>query len=203
MQDNKIKSLKIIGQIGIEVAERVALFEGHKLDLKIVNVNWSDARQVASRVVSPHLVAVNPLLYSIETDNIKQSCPLVEFIVSPLKVNMEAFPLHVWYQASHVDNLCFFLQVKYQMHADWPSPLQDVVIVVKIEDQAVQVLQSNVTPSVSGGDLTWKTAKLLPSQQGVIESQLKVQKVKASDSTVVLAPIHSLRISFKSLVNPM
>jgi hypothetical protein len=198
MQDSQIKSVKIIGQVGIEVAERVALFEGHKLELRILNANWSDARHVASRVVSPHLVTLSPLGYSIETDHIKQSCPLIEYIVSPLKVNMATFPLTVWYQASHVDNLSFFLQVKYQVHPDWASPLQDVTILVKIDDPSVQVLQSNLAPQVSSGELTWKTAKLLASQQGVIEVQLKVQGTKLSD--VAQAPINSLRVSFKSLV---
>ena len=43
-QDGQIRNMKVIGQLGLEVASKMTLYPGHQLAVRINNDIWADSK---------------------------------------------------------------------------------------------------------------------------------------------------------------
>jgi predicted Zn-dependent protease with MMP-like domain len=68
-QDGQIRNMKVIGQLGLEVANKIGMFSGSQLGIRIHNDVWRDPKQVSKRINNTNLVQNAEENYTLASDH--------------------------------------------------------------------------------------------------------------------------------------
>jgi len=196
-QDQKIRNMKIVGQVGLELAAGVAFQQGATALVEL-DPEWSDPRKVEKRVIHSAVETLGPVTYAVLLGNIAKSTALMEYIVSPLTINLSKFPLLVSYTATSVQDLTFRLVLKYQVSPDWRQPLSDVQFTTTLTDDGAEVQSGSSEYTAAKGVIEWKAGLLRPGDSGQFQCVVKVTRyTKHTGTGEGIAPMDHVKVAVK------
>lgn len=198
-QDQKIRNMKIVGQVGLELAAGVT-FQQDASALVELDPEWSDPRKVEKRVIHSAVETLGPVTYAVLLGNIAKSTALLEYIVSPLTINLSKFPLLVSYSTTSVQDLSFRLTLRYQVSADWQQSLSEAVLTTTLTDDGAEVLWASAAYTAVKGVIEWKAGLLKPGDAGEFECTVRVNRyTKHTETGEGVAPMDHVKIAVKCL----
>lgn len=196
-QDQKIRNMKIVGQVGLELTAGVAFQQGATALVEL-DPEWSDPRKVEKRVIHSAVETLGPVTYAVLLGNISKSTALMEYIVSPLTINLSKFPLLVSYTTTSVQDLTFRLVLRYQVSADWPQALSDVQFATALTDEGAEVQSASSEYTAIKGVIEWKAGPLSPGDCGQFQCVVKVNTyVRKKDTGEGVAPMDHVKVAVK------
>ena len=199
VQDQKIRNLKIVGQLGLELPSRIT-FPPHSTALIEMDASWSDPLKVEKRVIHSAIETLGPVTYAISLENIPKSTALIEYIVSPLTINISKFPLIATYHASQVSNMSFSLGISYKVSSEWKNDLSDCQFTVTLTDPEAKVTSANASFTCESGVIEWRPGVLPPSSSGDFECTVQVATyAKHAVSGADLPPLDHVKVTLKSV----
>ncbi|CAG9332497.1 unnamed protein product [Blepharisma stoltei] len=188
-QDNKIRNMRVVGQLGLEVPDLAAAFQESSLRIKMTNINWDDKTKIAKRMCVEGIEEIDPYLYKVKLGNFEKSSAIIEYIVAPTTINIKNFPLYTAYNMSQTSEVEHLLQLKYQVNQNWKSSLEDINFTIALTDSQAVLIEANSRGELTTGNLEWKSSKLTTSQKGILEARINSRLVCGIDH---------IKISFKS-----
>jgi hypothetical protein len=184
--------MKVMGQVGLEVASKQRLPTGESLNVIMSNDYWSDPSKTAIRVLNSIIVQPNPCTYVLDTDYFNVSSAVLDYLIAPSAIDVSKFPIYVGYTANRFQNNEYLVQVRYQVNDSWPEALEDFEIYLYMQNPGTSIKESNARAETDGKNIQWKSEKLLPGQIGVLDVLLEVPFYLEE------FPLENIKISFRS-----
>lgn len=169
--------------------------------IQISHPAWTDSKMIGKRLCNGNLKEIDGFRYEIDLNKIGASCALIEYMVSPVIIEFNNFPMYAVYNLEK-NGSEYIVQLKYQVSSAWKSTLDEVVFNVFLNSPDMKLLQTNSRGEIIGNSLEWKANKLIAGQKGVLEASLKASDCRIDHAKIQFKSNHTnlsqLSASFSS-----